>query len=223
MTTFSQVNQIDIDLADADDDNVFADQTLVGAGDFTLDGAGVTDGVWTSPDGFAHQISITSAADESARTATITGFYDIAKNHPASVTLAAVSIGTAETTAYLAVITSVAFDGATSGNVSMGIVDEAIAVVALDRSADPGTVQYVISGTAAFDIETTATPIHRRTAKHPYTLLYAMENWQWVGASTAISASGDLTLNSPTSAVRLKVTSYSSGARIYFNVIQPAG
>lgn len=221
MAYYIQPNPINVDLADTDDDSVFQDQTLGGAGDFTLNGADVVSGEWITPDGFAHQLVLTCAADESARTVTVTGFYDLERHHPASITIAGVNATTAESTAYLAIITSVALDGATSGNIKLGFVDEAVAIMPLDPATDPSTIEYVVTGTISFDIEGTTTPIHKRNARHPFSLTNAFEDWNWVANSSALSSSGNLTLNSPVQAIRLKVNSYSSGAAVVLTAIQP--
>lgn len=220
MAYYVQPNSINVDLAPTDDDSVFEDQTLMGAGNFSLDGTDVVDGEWVSPDGFAHQLVITAAATETA-TATITGFYDIARHHPASITIAGPDATTAETSAYLAVITQVAYDGATVGNVKLGFVDEAIAIMPMDPGSNPSTIEYVVTGTVDFDIEDTTTQIHKRNARHPFSLSNAFNTWAWVSNSAGITASGNITLNSPVQAIRLKVNSYSTGAAVVLSAIQP--
>lgn len=218
MTVTFQPNQIDIDLADPDDDSVFADQALGGAGDFTLDGADVSGGVWVSPDGFAHQLILTCAADESARTATVTGYYDINQEYPATITIAGSNASTTESTEYLAVITSVSFDGATTGNVKLGFVDEAIVFVGADPATRPITIQSVVTGTVNFDIQTTNTEYWKRTAQHPFTFLVSYEDVPFVSRSAAVTASAVLTLDGPVTGIRYLINSYSSGARIQADI-----
>ena len=52
--------EVKMDLADVDPNGVFENQTLGSAGNFNLNGIGVVNSEWVSPDGFAKKIGLNS-------------------------------------------------------------------------------------------------------------------------------------------------------------------
>tara|TARA_R110000796_G_scaffold87063_1_gene188168 strand:- start:2826 stop:3458 length:633 start_codon:yes stop_codon:yes gene_type:complete len=208
-----------MDLDTVDVNNVFEDQQLVGAGDFTLDGAGVTSGVWTSGDGFAKIISFESSANLSAVTLTITGFSDINKNHAITEDLLAPNATTTESTKYFAVITQIAADGAIGTNIESGFSDEAVSqIVALNWRASPFVVGIgaVVTGTINYTLQ--------HSFDDPQLGAEAMTWFDYdISDMASATATADGNYSASVLATRQKVNSYSAGAALKTTWIQGQG
>lgn len=103
----------------ADDDGIAKDQQPAGAGDLTLDGDLVSDGVAVlTGAGMARQVLITTAADDSGRTLTIYGTN--ATGNPISEALLAPNATTGTTTNHFRTVTRVTIDDAATGNIKLG-------------------------------------------------------------------------------------------------------
>jgi len=198
---------IDLDLADADVNSVFEDQTLVGAGNFSLDGVDVADGVWTSPDGFAHQISFESSANLSALTFTITGYTDSTKHNLVTEDVTGPNANTVESTGYFYEITQIASDGAVGTNCECGFVDEAVTdAIPLNWRGGIASINVDVTGTLDLTVQNTFDDIQN--------LSDLDFNWQDSPATDLvnISASINEAYEGLPRALRVKVNSYSSGA-----------
>lgn len=103
----------------ADADGIATSQTPGGAGDLTLDGALVADGVATIS--APAKVTITSAADDSGRTFTVYGTSRNGQSISDDVTGANAS--TATSTKDFATVTRIAVDAATAGAVTSGNAD----------------------------------------------------------------------------------------------------
>ena len=68
--------EIKMDLADVDPNGIFENQTLGSAGNFNLNGIGVVNSEWVSPDGFAKKIGFTSSGNISSVNFVISGYED---------------------------------------------------------------------------------------------------------------------------------------------------
>jgi len=207
--------RINVDLDAVDANGVFEDQTLGGAGDFTLNGSGVTSGEWITPDGFAKQIGFESTGNISAVTFTVNGFEDVERKKAITETLSGPNNNTVETSNYFYVITSIAADGAVGTNTEAGPVDEAVtATIPLNtRGGDVGLTCYV-TGTVNYTIEYTSDDV-QTAAEYPY---------QWINHddSSLVNATATQSGNfliAPI-ACRLKINSYSTGAAVQFNIFQ---
>ena len=210
---------IDLVLDTPDVNNVFEDQTTAGAADFSLDGAGVTGGVWTSGDGFAKKISFESSGNFAAATLTITGFSDIQKNHPITNAISGPNNATVESTKYFAVITSIATDAIIGTNIESGFVDEAVTnPVPLNWRASPFTVGLVAVVTGTVN----------------YTLQHSFDDPQNGGESitwldydisdmVAATATADGNYSASIRASRIKINTHSAGAAVKTTWIQGAG
>jgi len=198
---------IDLDLADADANSVFKDQTLGGAGNFTLDGVDVTDGVWTSPDGFAHQISFESSANLSALTFTITGYTDSAQNNLTTEDVTGPNATTVESTKYFYSITQISSDGAVGTNCESGFVDEAVTdALPLNWRGGIASVNIDVTGTIDLTVENTFDDIQN---------LDDLDfNWQDCPSADLVNVttSANEAYEGLPQALRVKVNSYSSGA-----------
>lgn len=198
---------IDLDLATVDPNSVFEDQTLGGAGNFTLDGADVTDGVWTSPDGFAHQISFESSANLSALTFTITGYTDSKKHNLVTENVTGPNATTVESTGYFYAITQIASDGAVGTNVECGFVDEAVTdALPLDWRSGVASVNIDVTGTLDLTIQNTFDNIQN---------LDDLDfNWQDAPSTDLVNITSSVNeaYEGLPRALRVKVNSYSTGA-----------
>ena len=116
--------------------------TLAGAGDLTLGGASATSTTLNS------RITLTSVADDSARTATITGTDIYGDTITETVDLANADVATSDKV--FASVTQIAVDGATAGNISAGIVSSvhcksALVTIQSDAS-DESSVLFSVVG-----------------------------------------------------------------------------
>lgn len=204
---------ITMDLDDADPNGVFEDQTLGGAGSFTLNGAGATSGKWTSPDGFAKQIGFESTGNISGVSITVTGYADPHENIPQSETIAGPNNGTVETTYYYYSITSITADGAVGTNTEAGPVDEAASqIIPLDhRMGDVGIIVNRI-GTINYTVQQTNDDI-QDLGQHPLT----WSNFSESALVTATTSQEGHWAAIPR-ACRVIVNSYSTGAALEIGI-----
>lgn len=199
---------LDIDLATVDPNSVFEDQTLGGAGDFSLDGVDVnSDGEWVTPDGFAHQISFESTANLSTLTFTITGYTDPDKHNLITEAVTGPNNSTVESTGYFYYITSIASDGAVGTNVECGFVDEAVTqAIPLNWRGGTCSVNLDITGTADITIQNTYDNIQDLTDL----------NFNWQDSPSANLTNATISTNDAYEgiprALRAKINSYSTGA-----------
>lgn len=198
---------LNIDLATIDVDGIFENQTLVGAGDVSLDGAEVVNGEWVTPDGLAHKFSIDSAGDVSGVTFTITGYSDADKHNLITDTITGVTTTAVESTKYFYSITSIAADGAVGSNIFGGIVDEAISkVIPLNWRGGVTSVNLDITGTMDVTLQNTFDNIQ---------VLSDLDfNWQNSPSSNFVNATSSTNdaYDGLPRALRLKINSYSTGA-----------
>ena len=121
---------------------ISAAATLGGAGNLTLGGASATSTTLNS------RITLTSAADDSARKATITGTDIYGDTITEEVPLANADVATS--TKVFASVTQIAVDGATAGNISAGIVSSVHCKSALvtiqSDAADESSVLFSVVG-----------------------------------------------------------------------------
>lgn len=206
--------QILLDLNDVDPNGVFEDQQLGAAGDFILDGAGVTGGEWITPDGIAKIIGFESAGNISAVTFTVTGFLDVHRHIPVTETLAGPNAATVETTNYFYVITSIAADDAVGTDTEAGPVDEGISpIIPLSWRGRNVAINVTVTGTANYTVQQSFDPIQTETG--PFT-------WDDHDDGNLVNQTATKNGNyiAIPRAMRLKINSYSSGAALVFNVNQ---
>lgn len=202
--------KIDIDVAD--ESTTGFDTGLTGAGPFTPT-------VTTPTDGLAHQVSITSAANISAITLTLTGTDADGKTQTEAVT--GPNATTVESTKYFKTLTSITASATLGANtMDVGWVDEvASQTIPLDFYANnPATVQVDVTGTLNFDIEVTNGDIF--VAATSYTDQSALP-WLNDGNFTAKTADliDDLAV-AGVKAMRIVLNSYSSGAELQAYITQ---
>ena len=210
--------EINMDLDAADPNGAFEDQTLGGAGDFTLDGAGITGGEWVTPDGFAKQIGFESTGNISAVTFTVTGYQDKNKTIAITETLSGPNNNTVETSNYFYSIQSIASDGAVGTNTEAGPVDEAISqIIPIKRSSSnrgerPVALTFIVTGTINFTIQQTNDDIQSLTDR----------SFNWLNSDDPLLVNSTISVNGNyiviPSAMRIVINSYSSGAALLIQV-----
>lgn len=180
-------------------------------------------GPWTSanfvttatPDGLAHQLNLTSAANLSAITLTLTG--TDADDNVITEAVTGPNATTVETTAYFKTLTGVSASSTLGANtLDIGWVDEFVSqTIPLDSYSNvPATISVGISGTADIDIDDTNDDIRDGGIQ---------SSWTWLvdanfDGQTA-SVGGQLT-SQGLRAIRLKANSYSSTPTITLNITQ---
>ena len=210
--------EIDMDLADVDDDGVFQNQTLGGAGNFTLNGAGVSSGEWVTPDLFAKQIGFASTGNISAVTFTVSGYLDKNKTILISEALAGPNNNTVETTNYFYSIQSIAASGAVGTNTKAGPVDEAVSQIIpiartnSDRNERQVGLTFIVTGTINYTVQQTNDNVQSLTDR--------TFNWLDSDDSAVVGATASKNSNyiAIPEAMRVKINSYSSGAELLIQV-----
>jgi len=210
--------EINMDLANVDDDGVFQNQTLGSAGNFTLNGAGVASGEWVTPDLFAKKIGFASTGNISGVNFTVSGYQDKNKTIAISETIAGPNNNTVETTNYFYSIQSISASGAVGTNTKAGPVDKAISQIIpikrsySDRSERQVGLTFIVTGTINYTIQQTNDDIQSLNDR--------VFNWldqddpALIGAT--VSKNGNY-IAIP-QAMRVKINSYSSGAELLIQV-----
>ena len=210
--------EINMDLADADDDGVFQNQTLGGSGYFTLNGAGVTNGEWVTPDLFAKQIGFASTGNLSGVTFVVSGYQDKNKTILISEGIAGPNNNTVETTNYFYSIQSIAASGAVGTNVKAGPVDEAISQIVpikrtfSDRNERPVSLSFIVTGTISYTVQQTNDDVQS----------YDDRTFNWLDSEdtnvVSATASKYSKYDRVPMAMRVKINSYSSGAALLIQI-----
>jgi len=188
----------------SDDANgCFADQTTAGAASLSLDGALATSNVCIFAS--AQQISIEGAADESGVVATIIGTDADGRISTEALTLA--NAGTAKSVLYYKTITSIAVDGALTGNIEGGPLSTNGAVSA---TLVPDLAGYKPLMSIVADITGTMTVTVQHTS---FTMPSGREPvWFDTVDMTAVTADTEGNIGAPVGGVRLNITAYTSGS-----------
>jgi hypothetical protein len=211
--------EINMDLADVDDDGVFQNQTLGGAGNFTLNGAEVTSGEWVTPDLFAKQIGFTSTGNISGVTFTVSGYLDKNKTIPITETnITGPNNNTVETTNYFYSIQSVSASEAVGTNTKAGSVDEAVSqIISIkrtnsDRNERQVGLTFIVTGTINYTVQQTSDDVQSLTDR--------TFNWLDSDDSAVVAATTSKNSNyiALPQAMRVKINSYSSGAALLIQV-----
>lgn len=208
-----------------DANGIFEDQTTGGAAALTLNGALVSSGIAyahgvANTTAQAQKVSIEGTGNNAAFTATIIGTDAGGAAQTEVLTLA--NNGTATTTAYFRTVSSITVDGNIDGNIEGGFLSAqgaALREFYLDRQQLPGNTSLTAalsSGGAA-----TFTAQYSVTVRDPQsTTSYAGSAvWQSVDGLAAVTATTSSNLAYDAVAVRLIVTTYTSGT-ITFTAIQ---
>jgi len=186
-----------------DADGIATSQTPGGAGNLTLDGVLVSGGVATLD--AAQKVSITSAADETGRTFTITGTDPDGKALVEAVTGG--NATTVKSVGYFKTVSQVAVDAATTGAVTVGSGDEGVTrTIPTDwrENSFKLSIAVILSSGASLtykaqhtldDIQDTSTVL----------------NWLDNDALASKTVSDDGNVAFPVRGVRLNITAFTSG------------
>ena len=210
--------EVNMDLADVDPNGVFEDQTLGSAGNFNLNGIGVANSEWVSPDGFAKKIGFTSSGNISSVNFVISGYEDKNKTIAISETIAGPNNNTVETTNYFYSIQTISASGAVATNVEAGSVDEAISQIIpikrtfSDRNERITGLTFIKTGTINYTVQQTNDNVQSLTDR--------TFNWLNSDDSNVVNATTSKNSNYVTMpmAMRVKINSYSSGAELLIQV-----
>ena len=207
-----------------DADAIATSQSASGAGELTLDGTLVDDGVayimqtGTDSDGRSYsrhgqKVSITSSGDDSGLTFTITGMTPEGKTQSEDVT--GPNATETATSAYYSTVTKVEVDGATAGTVEIGIdVDGVTPVVVLDHYARDGVaLAGIVGGTMTYTVEDTQDYVFATVQRDGWEWKPENGNWQDHDSSDFVSATATAKGNYEfvPAATRAKWSSWSSG------------
>ena len=210
--------EVKMDLADVDPNGVFEDQTLVGSGYFTLNGAGVTNGEWVTPDGFAKKIGFESTGNLSGVTFIVSGYEDKNKTILISEGVTGPNNSTVETTYYFYSIQSIVASGAVATSVEAGPVDEAISQIIpikrtfSDRNERITGLTFIKTGTINYTVQQTNDNVQSKDDR--------TFNWLNSDDSNVVNATTSKNSNYTTMpmAMRVKINSYSSGAELLIQI-----
>lgn len=210
--------EVKMDLADVDPNGVFENQTLGSAGNFNLNGIGVTNSEWVSPDGFAKKIGFGSTGNISGVNFVISGYEDKNKTIPINETIAGPNNNTVETTNYFYSIQTISASGAVATNVEAGPVDEAISQIIpikrtySDRNERITGLTFIKTGTINYTVQQTNDNVQSKDDR--------IFNWLNSDDSGVVNATTSKNSNYTTMpmAMRVKINSYSSGAELLIQV-----
>lgn len=190
--------------------NIATSQTPGGAGNVTLNGALTSGGV--VPDlSLGYIVSITSAADISNRTFTVTGYNE--DNKAQSETITGPNATTVVSTKFWRQVTTIAISGAAAGAITIGTANTTLSAVTptycLDIYEPNTSIAVDISGTINYDV--------KKCFERPT----AGETPNWVaGGLTGQTADANTAYTGPTGAVRGQINSYTNGATIAMEILQ---
>ena len=191
-----------------DADGIALSQTPGAAGNLTLAGALASGGTVTLTD--AQHVTITSAADETGRTFTVTGTDRYGDAQTEAITGA--NAGEAEGSKNFKTITQIAVDAATTGAVTAGVNGNLESRwVSLDQTKPwrPASIA-VVNGTSTYGAQVT----YADTGGEAADSLDAFNH----ATVTNETGSVDGTITAPVSAVRIDVTAFTSGTlKLYIN------
>lgn len=194
-----------------DPNGLCVDQTAGGAGNLTLNGALVTNGVYDTGDDLGHQISIESTGNLSGVTFTITGTNISGEAISEGVT--GPNNSTVESSKFFKTVTQVAVDGAVGTNVELGPVDEAEGpLYVLDyHDCNAYTCSTNISGTINYDVDECFEDVRNVT----------LDNLNFKATSLNNETSDqDSSFTNPRTGLKLTINSYTAGATIALDIIK---
>lgn len=193
----------------SDADGIAQSQTPAAGGEqsLTLNGASVSGGkaTFTTP----HQISITSVADETSRTFTVTGKDE--GGQPYTETITGANAGSAVSTAYFLEVSSITVDDDTAGAITVGTNGKCV------TPWYPTSRNTVIG----FSVELSS------GASLTYSVQHTMDDIQDIDATitalehdtiTSQTTTQDGNYEYPSSAIRAIVTAFTSGT-LEFNIL----
>lgn len=186
-----------------DADGIAESQTPGGAGNLTLDGALVSGGIATLD--AAQKVSITSAADETGRTFTVTGIDADGKALVEAVTGGNATL--VKSAGYFKTVSQIAVDAATTGAITVGSGNEGVTptIPVNWRQSDFKVSQSVVLSSGAS---------LTYSAEHTFATVQdgsAVFDWFTTDGLTALTATDESNIAFPVTGVRLNITTFTSG------------
>jgi len=189
-----------------DADGICASQTPLAAGALTINGALAASGTVTLAT--AQHVSVYCAGADSARSFIVTGTDWL--GNALTETIAGAATNTTSGTKNFKTITSITVDAATAGEVTVGVLGVLETPwLPLNTYAQPFNYSYFVDiGVATYTLEGTLDNVQDSTVTPVAFTVQSSATGDSVGSSTV-----------PVRAVRVKVTSYTSGT-IVFKIMQ---
>lgn len=188
--------------------NILQAVTPGAAGALTLNGALISGGALPVQT-LAYYLLLTTAANDSAKTITITGtLFGVAQTE----TIALPNATTGVTTKAWSSISSITVSAALIGNLSIGTTNTTLSALSAPMPLDVYS-QYThlaadVGGTANF------------TLQKCYEMINRGETPNWITAQAAGAVDVQTLITGPVSAVRIQLNSYTNGATLALNVAQ---
>jgi hypothetical protein len=193
-----------------DVDGVCEAQAVGGARSLNLNGALVSGGVAVF--GQAQPVRITAAGDATGAVFTVSG--TDANGQAVSEAVTGPNTSTADTTTYFKSVTSITSSAAATGNITVGVVAALGAVskaLRVNREAKEfklGLFAHVISGTLTYTVEFAFDAPEAGYANG----YQSSATWRGTSGLTNLTSNAESNIAYPVNAVRLRVTSYTSGS-----------
>lgn len=166
-------------------------------------------------------IGITSSADDHTITFTVTGIDNNGLNASEVITGASGAPGTAVSTKFYSVITSIKTSGSSAGTVTVGTVNTTLSTCSTaielnhyNRVAHQVSVQ--VTGTINFSVQETFDPVMDQTVSPSSAI------WVTPSAFSGKTSNTNGQLDVGATACRLVINSYSNGATATVNIIAPS-
>ncbi len=197
-----------LDLADADADYFAAAAT----------GASITLAQTATPDGLAHQLNFTSTANLSALTFTVTGTDADGRTITEAVT--GPNNTTVESASYFKTVTSIVPSATLGANtVNIGFVDEAVSqTYPLNWRDNDAALRLEIEGTADATVQQTFDDVQDADT------FSAQADYEWSDHDdtdlVTATASANSNFDFMPRACRVRIASYSSGAKVTLHIIE---
>lgn len=203
-----KIVHIDPDNVDADGISVAA--AVAAAGNLTLGGALTSGGTFTAD--YPRQIAVTSDADDSGRTFTVTGTDPNGLAQTEAIT--GPNTTTVESTKYFKTITSIAADDACAGNISVGTVDEFV--------TNTIPLEYQREGDAVISLEAFSGTIDV-SVQQTFSNVFDTANIEHVACAAGLtnaSSTVQADLGTHATGVRLVCNSYTDTAELKMIILQ---
>jgi len=197
-------------MAAADADGICASQKPTEAGNLTIAGDLATGGVATLD--VPRHVSITSASDESGDTFTITGTDRYGNALTEEIT--GPNATTVKGTKNFKTVTTVATDGAATGNITVGSADEADSQLFV-TDVYGGAITYGVDLSSGADMTTEV----KYTLDSIWSSSFSQETANYIADLGANVSDYEGSTDKPITGIRLEITGFTSGTA-YFHLIQ---
>jgi len=204
---------------------VAGSQTPAGAGALTLTGTTVSPTTTCSGLRVGHKVTVSCAGADAARSFVVVG-YD-AEGGYISETVAGSNGSISTSTKYYNRVDSITVDAATAGAVTAGFADECVCeYIHTSEESTPLSLNVDVTGTINYTVQFSQDRVHNRTPVRTYNpdVSYS-PTWTDCTDTNLVGATADKqgSMTTPVVGLRLKVSSYSTGAEARFRAVQAIG